>query len=169
MNSVKISGLVLTGVFTLGFTSGNIVSAAEGAEVVSGIVGEGEFQGDELTKLNNGKGSVNDVDNSDAKTDASEDPNANKENVEGNLANGDDESSEKKKSDKVSTARVVAYAVGGAGTTGALGMGAKFAYDEFAKAGKVRKINRVQGKRKKGRIRILSRIIITIQNLILRE
>ena len=83
MNSVKISGLVLMGAFTLGVTSGSIVSATAGTEAVSGIAGEP--QEDELTKLNNnGEDSINDSDNSEAETDASEDSDENKENIEGN-------------------------------------------------------------------------------------
>ena len=149
MNGVKISGLVLMGAFTLGVTSGSIVSATAGTEAVSGIAGEP--QEDELTKLNNnGEDSINDGDNSEAETDADEDSAENKENIEGNLANGDNGISEKEKSGKVNAARIAGYAAGGIGATGALGVGAKFAYDEFAKAEQGEKSKSGSGEEQKG-------------------
>ena len=138
MNGVKISGLVLMGAFTLGVTSGSIVSATAGTEAVSGIAGEP--QEDELTKLNNnGEDSINDGDNSEAETDAGEDSAENEENI-----------SEKKKSGKVSAARVAGYAVGGIGVTTGIGVGAKFAYDEFAKAEQGEKSKSGSGEEQKG-------------------
>lgn len=132
MNSVKISGLVLMGAFSVGVASGSAVSAVAGTEGISDIVNG--HQEDELTELNNnGKDSTNVGDNSDAETDAGESSDENKENIEGNLANEDNESSEKNESGNVGAAKVAGYVAGGIGTAGALGTGVKLAYDKFAK------------------------------------
>ena len=55
------------GSFTVGITSGSIVSATASTDVVSGIASW--LQGDELTELSNGKGSVNDGNNSNTGAD----------------------------------------------------------------------------------------------------
>ena len=66
MNSLKISGLVLMGSFTVGIISGSIVRTTAGTDVVAGIAGK--LQKNKLTELYDGKDSLNGGDNSDTET-----------------------------------------------------------------------------------------------------
>ena len=85
MNSVKISGLVLMGAFTVGITSGSIVSAAASTEVVSDAKDESKDG-----ELGDKKDLLDDDNISSAETEAGDD---NPQNTDGILSTEDGEQS----------------------------------------------------------------------------
>lgn len=85
MNSVKISGLVLMGAFTVGITSGSIVSAAASTEVVSDAKDESKDG-----ELGDKKDLLDDDNISNAETEAGDD---NPQNTDGILSTEDGEQS----------------------------------------------------------------------------